>query len=168
MRLLNQTKCPVNILSPIFQQAADAIGVDSTNLTVKITARRTGIGIAGIAYHETWRGVDIKITLPARVIHHSWHGKIISQTYDALMKAEYFWIIAAHEFSHVLDYQANRQGACREFNHFTEDHRSIKHDSRPQEIRAEQYAHAAKQSVEDNVEYQENLLALAVWLDNLD
>lgn len=162
----NKTRCPLSILAPLFEQAATAVGVDvSQPLKVKITqGRKLSHTITGLATNYT-PAPEIKVLLPRKPLRAYLKGGHVLSA-DPLELAVHFWRVVAHEWGHVLDYQANAAGATLEFSYY-KDFQKIRHDDRPQEIRADQYAAKAERECYEQVVpgYEDVVLALAIWFD---
>ena len=140
----NKTKCPLSILRPLFEQTAEAVGIDTTlPLRVKITQGRTG-SIKGFALRRVEIWDEIRITLPYNPVF--CNGKVRLLRSSPLDLAISLWRVIAHEWGHVLDYQALARGEKREFTYYRDlsSRRAIRHDDRPQEQRANSYAKDAE------------------------
>lgn len=143
MKIINKTRCPLDAL---LKSAARAVGVVD-NIAVKVTQGR-GTRISGVAINST--PMQVKLVLPKRAI-------------DPLSTAMTFWRVVAHEFGHILDYQAMRRGEERNMSGYAHDwsRRQMPHDQRPCEIRADQYARDAEALC--NKDAEEAIIALGEW-----
>ena len=144
----NKTRCPVALLVPVIDHARRAIG--APECAVKIT-RSKGERITGCAM-RVGKMFSVKVSLP--VFKH-----------DALACAYRFWEVCLHEFGHIKDYARENL----EFAYYRNgaSARRIRHDSRPQEIRAERYKEEVKQQIANGTLFgcDNAILDLAIWLE---
>jgi len=146
----NKTRCPDSILAPILAHAAQAVGATLDGVSVKITQGH-GAKMAGLAYRDT---MAIKLTLPKC-------GP------DSVDLAYRFWALCAHELGHIRDYQSLLRGENLEFSYYTNAHsqRAMRHDSRPQEVRAERYVAEARARIASGALQDAPILDLAIYFE---
>jgi hypothetical protein len=176
MKLLNYTKIPDAVLEPLLLRAGRAIGVRTTGVVVKVNPAYRSTIVSGTAYHCGWvrwrRGTDrrlatdggaFKVTLPVRTRTErpyvkEWRDK----HYDPLeVAAKFFWV-ARHEWGHIRDYQSRY---WQTWSSRGQSGRRPRHDSRPEEIRAFNYADEADDKDRGERWAQEEILNLAIALE---
>ena len=159
MKLINQTKCPNSILVPLIKHAAMAVRTDLTNVTIKVKQGRSKTErMCGVAFRDK------------HGIQHGFEVTLAKCNYCEFDLAGQFWTLLAHELGHIHDYQAEDNGAKLEWKYWKTEHsqRLMRHDSRPQEIRADGYIeNAADRMLSGEIEKgTKQGLALAIWFAN--
>jgi len=160
MKLYNRTRIPDKVLRDLLVKAGRSVGARTSNMAVSVNpTRRYGVG-GGCAYnydllrvHGRWIKVDgyFKISLGEK-------------TSDPLLAAQAFLHIARHEFGHIRDYQIGIQ----EFSRRGPGGRRPLHDSRPEEIRANNYIYDSDQRLRNKPGYfDDEVLALAIEIEKL-
>ena len=160
MKLVNRTKCPDSILVPLIEHAAMAVGTDLEFVSVLVKQ--------GKGKRERMGGLACRAS--GGHYHHSFEVTMAKCLFCEFDLAGRFWSLLAHELGHVHDYQAEDNGAKLEWKYYRSDEsiRAIRHDSRPQEIRADSYVeNAADRMLSGEIERGDKVCAtLAIWFAN--
>ena len=135
MKLYNRTRISDDILSALLVKAGKSVGANTSGVVVKVntghhyvngTAWQDDRVYVGSRWINTDRGhFRISLPMPDRI-------------HDAIDRARDFLYVARHEWGHIRDYQAGGRRTM-EFSHRSSGGRRPSHDSRPEEIRAENY-----------------------------
>jgi hypothetical protein len=180
MKLLNNTPIPDAILIALLVRAGRTVGAKTTDVVVQINRSHWYLSpIRATAYDAGWvrwgggsgRKLScdeaFRISLPLlnligetdpSVIEHKWCN------YDALTIAQRFYEVARHEFGHIRDYQQGGRYFLR-WSKCGNNNRRPRHDSRPEEIRAENYAYDADRAGRNANAAVEEIVALGVVLE---
>jgi hypothetical protein len=133
MKLYNRTKLPDELLAPLLVAAGRSVGARTEHVSVTVnralhTVRGTAHECSQLQVGQRWVKTDggyFRISLP---FHPSG---------DALRTVQVFLWVARHEWGHIRDYQAGGRGRL-EWSKRTNGRRPV-HESRPEEIRANNY-----------------------------
>ena len=189
MKLYNKTKLPDAPLSALLIAAGKAVGCRTGSVVVKVTSSRHGSAMAGCARQGfvvySWHlsgcrrgsrslgrsiGTDggwIHLTIPVSLA--SWvlrfdKAREIEAKRDLLARAESFFNLAMHEWTHVRDWQRMAAGERLTWASRYDTPsgtRRIAHNARPEEQRAEcAVGIALKGGAVERA--QEEIIALAV------
>ena len=178
MKLVNQTKCPDSILVPLIEHAAMAVGTDLEFVSVLV---KQGKGkqerMGGAAFRDkSTIPFDDRLNKIRRMPRsktrkkHGFEVTLATCIFCEFDLAGRFWSLLAHELGHIHDYQAEDNGAKLEWKYYKSDEslKMIRHDSRPQEIRADSYVeNAADRMLSEEIERGDRVCAaLAIWFAN--
>ena len=141
MRLLNRTPLPDSALYDLLVKAGRSVSASTTGVVVQVNPSYRAFNRAsGMAYRcdsvgwgrsKRWlstSGGAFRISLPLLYLKHS------DRNTDLVSVAESFLQVARHEWGHIRDYQNKLESSRR-----GPGGRRPPHDSRPEEIRAENY-----------------------------
>ncbi len=172
MKLLNNTKIPDDLLEAVLLRAGRSVRARTSNVVVQVNPAYRCLASRGMThgcFRVRWQrgsrrwmitdGGAFRISLVVPSLHSEWRIK----RYDPLTAAESFFRVARHEWGHIHDYQAKefwRVSFSRE-----QGGRRPPHDARPEEIRTENYANEADEKDRGAQWAQEEILALAVALE---
>ena len=164
MKLYNKTSIPDAILSALLIKAGRSVGAATSNVVVDV-GRGLNMWSSGEAHEccATWRNgryVDtdggwFKIILPL--------GGTTRPDYDPLEVAQSFLRVARHEWGHIRDFQHGGRRVM-EFARAGRSGRRAAHDSRPEEIRANDYVWDSDQRLSIS-HFDDVLLALALAIE---
>lgn len=166
MKLFNRTRIPDEVLYALLVKAGRSVGARTGDVAVQVNPARQRRGSGGCAYNYDllymngrWIKVDgyFKISLPTK-------SGDPAETADPLLAAQAFLHIARHEFGHIRDYQSREH---LEFSRRGPGGRRPLHDSRPEEIRANDYIYDSDQRLRPGY-FDEEVLALAIELEKLN
>lgn len=160
MKLYNRTKINDGVLSALLVSAGLSIGARTSGVIVNVNMSR-GPHSSGTAYeccalkiNKRWVKTDggyFDIRIPRG------HP-------DPIKAAQCVLYVARHEWGHIRDYQAGGRLAM-EFAKKTNGRRP-KHDSRPEEIRAENYIYDSDAKLKPG-HFDDVILDLAAELESL-
>lgn len=135
MKLYNRTPLDGEILKAVLTKAGRSVGARTAGVIVKVNLMQNHLGTRGLATEcfsnrigKRWiktDGGDIKLTF-------SLHSMQPIEIARAILE------LARHEFGHIRDYQNGGRFAM-EFSKPNSSGRRPIHDSRPEEIRVENY-----------------------------
>jgi hypothetical protein len=164
MKLLNYTKIPDAILEPLLLRAGRAVGARTAGVVVKVNPAYRCTGSSGMAYACAWvrwkRGSECRLTTDGGAFRIS-----LPIRYDPLKAAQNFFRTARHEWGHIRDYQTRDYWTLGNSRIRRLGSRRPPHDSRPEEIRAYNYADEADDKDRGERWAQEEILNLAIALE---
>lgn len=147
MKLLNRTRISDRVLHQILVKAARSVGARSSRVVVQVNPAHQASGraqrCAAIRLGGRWYDTDggwFKIALPAADLS----GSPDPVTTIRLL-ADEFVQVAQHEWGHIRDFQNPHQETLT-FSQRGRNGRRPRHDSRPEEIRAENYVYDSQQT----------------------
>lgn len=152
MKLFNYTRCPTKIVKPVLLAAARANGISTNNVLVLVSLSDKWVN--GEARDSKWfkkEGCNKRLPCCGSI-----KITIATKMGDPFAAAYKFYSTAAHEWGHIDDYRNDPKRKLpwsRNPRH--------KHDSRPQEKRA----NAKEQKAEEKVSvYAKDIMKLAKWI----
>ncbi len=162
MKLYNRTRIPDEVLRALLVKAGRSVGARTGNVAVQVNP--ANVTSKGCAYN--WdllriRGQWVKVDGFFKI----WLAR---KTSDPIQSAQNFLLTARHEFGHIRDYQAGGRDRL-EWSRRGPGGRRPLHDSRPEEIRANDYIYDSDQRLKNKPGYfDEEVLALAIELEKLN
>lgn len=166
MKLYNRSKIADSVLQDLLIKAGRSIGANTQNVVVQVnpSCQNRWLHIRGMAYEcdsvligKRFVATDggwFKISLP------------ILRITDPITIAESFLQVARHEWGHILDYQNGGRDTL-EFSHRSySSGRRPKHDSRPEELRAENYIYDSDKRISKNY-FDDVILNLAIEIERV-
>jgi hypothetical protein len=172
VKFYNNTKIPDEILQPLLAKAGRAVHTKTTETIVQVNSARSG-SVSGKAYAYWWakgfrglpKGKKIKtdggmfsITLP----------RFGCTPEDSLRIATRFFNVACHEWVHIRDFQEEKKRPYARVLPWAErgeSGRRANWKNRPEEQRAEFACADAKLRGKDENWAYEEIMALAIALD---
>ena len=168
MKLINKTKVPNEVLENLLVSAGRSVGARTSGVVVRVCYGQPLSPVHGRAtecYKVRWSGRwqltdggGFKMTLPT-LRTKKWLG---ITTYDPTNVAQEFYKIAQHEWGHIKDFQ----NGGRRTMEFSSGRRRPSHDTRPEEVRAENYVYEAEEKFGKERGYNE-IMALAIELEKI-
>jgi hypothetical protein len=161
MKIYNNTAVPDDLLYKVIAQAGKQVGAKIGKVVVKITRSRLGLNCSGLAHF--WYGVNLRWLNPRKYkqtkyikCNGCFELRIPKSMLpeSALIAAELIYEYAAHEWSHIKDYQEGT-------------HQSYKKGTKWANRACERKAQSQMKDAvnEMNSKTQDAILDLAIWLE---
>lgn len=174
MKLYNRTTIADNILIDALVKAGRSVGANTSGVVVQVNPARS-LAVRGVAYECGWikwsskremktDGGYFSISLPTCK---RWQKDgVWYQWGDPLKIAAEFVRVARHEWGHIRDFQHGGRWSM-EFAKRGASGRRQRHDSRPEEVRANDYIYDSDQRLKPE-HFDDVILALAIAIERTE